>query len=107
LAACSVPAGFPSPGSRSGSRFQPSSSAVVVGAFAIFHGHAHGAELPESANAISYSAGFVIATGSLHALGILIGVANRWRLGARLLRAGGALISLGGLYFLVGHFVGG
>jgi urease accessory protein len=82
-------------------------AAVVVGAFAIFHGHAHGAELPESANAISYSAGFVIATGSLHALGILIGVANRWRLGARLLRAGGALISLGGLYFLVGHFVGG
>jgi urease accessory protein len=82
-------------------------AAVVVGVFAIFHGHAHGAELPESANAISYSAGFVIATGSLHALGILIGVANRWRLGARFLRAGGALIALGGLYFLVRHFIGG
>lgn len=79
-------------------------AAAVVGAFAVFHGHAHGAELPESANAIAYSAGFVIATGTLHALGILIGTVNRWPLGARALRAGGAAISLGGLYFLLGHF---
>ena len=49
---------------------------VIVGVFAIFHGYAHGAELPESANAISFAMGFVIATGSLHALGILIGVIN-------------------------------
>ena len=49
---------------------------VIVRVFAIFHGYAHGAELPESANAISFAMGFVIATGSLHALGILIGVIN-------------------------------
>jgi urease accessory protein len=78
-------------------------AALLVALFAVFHGHAHGAELPESANAIAYSAGFVIATGLLHAFGILLGVANRWRAGARLLRAGGGLIALGGVYFLVGH----
>jgi urease accessory protein len=82
-------------------------AAVLVGVFAIFHGHAHGAELPESANAITYAVGFVLATGALHALGILIGVSHRWPLGARVLRAGGGLIAAGGLYFLVGHFAGG
>jgi len=81
-------------------------AAIVVGVFAIFHGYAHGAELPESANAISYAVGFVVATGSLHALGILIGVANRWRKGAQALRAGGALIAACGIYFLSGHLAG-
>ena len=80
-------------------------AAAVVGVFAIFHGHAHGAELPESANAISYSVGFVVATGSLHALGILIGAANRWSAGAKVLRAGGGVIAACGIYFLTGHLV--
>ena len=81
-------------------------AAVLVGVFAIFHGHAHGAELPESANAVAYSVGFVAATGSLHALGILIGVMNRWPAGARVLRAGGGLVAVGGVYFLASHFLG-
>jgi urease accessory protein len=81
-------------------------AAILVGLFAIFHGHAHGAELPQSANAVAYSIGFVVATGSLHALGILIGVANRWTAGAKLLRAGGAAIAAAGVYFLAGHLVG-
>lgn len=81
-------------------------AAVIVGVFAIFHGYAHGAELPESANAISYAVGFVVATGTLHALGILIGVVNRWRRGAQALRAGGAAIAACGLYFLSGHVIG-
>jgi urease accessory protein len=81
-------------------------AAVIVGIFAIFHGYAHGAELPESANAISYAVGFVVATGTLHALGILIGVLNRWRRGAQALRAGGALIAACGVYFLSGHLLG-
>ena len=80
-------------------------AAIVVGIFAIFHGHAHGAELPESANAIAYSVGFVVATGSLHALGILIGVANRWSAGATFLRAGGGIIAACGFYFLTGHLI--
>jgi urease accessory protein len=82
-------------------------AAILVGLFAIFHGYAHGAELPESANAIAFSIGFVVATGSLHALGILIGVANRWKSGAAMIRAGGAAISAAGFYFLAGHLVGG
>lgn len=81
-------------------------AAVLVGLFAIFHGHAHGAELPESANAIAFSVGFVVATGTLHACGILIGVMNRWPLGARVLRAGGGLVAAGGVYFLASHFLG-
>jgi urease accessory protein len=81
-------------------------AAVLVGVFAIFHGYAHGAELPESANAISYAVGFVVATGSLHAFGILLGVANRWKTGGKLLRAGGVLIAACGGYFLVLRFVG-
>ncbi len=48
-------------------------AAVLVGAFAIFHGHAHGAELPPGADAVAYSAGFVIATGLLHVTGITFG----------------------------------
>ena len=80
---------------------------IIVAVFAIFHGYAHGAELPESANAISYAMGFVIATGSLHALGILIGVINKWKAGEKCLRAGGVLISLSGAYFLISHFIGG
>jgi urease accessory protein len=82
-------------------------AALLVGVFATFHGYAHGAELPESANAIAYSAGFVLATGALHALGILIGLMHRWPAGARVLRGGGALIAAGGLYFLAGHLAGG
>lgn len=77
---------------------------AIVAVFAIFHGYAHGAELPESANAISYAMGFVIATGSLHALGILIGVINKWTWGAKALRAAGVAVSLCGAYFLVVHF---
>lgn len=73
---------------------------ALVGIFAIFHGYAHGAELPESANAIAFSIGFVVATGSLHALGILIGTVNRWKLGSKLLRLGGTLIAFAGIYFL-------
>ncbi len=45
-------------------------AALLVGAFAIFHGHAHGTELPGTASALAYSAGFVIATGLLHLAGI-------------------------------------
>lgn len=81
-------------------------AAVVVGLFAIFHRHAHGVELPESANAIAYSVGFVVATGTLHALGILIGVLNRWKAGAKILRGAGGLIAASGLYFVSGHLIG-
>lgn len=75
-------------------------AAVVVAAFAIFHGHAHGAELPEAANPVLYTAGFMVATGLLHLGGILLGMAVRWPLGLKLVRLCGGLISLVGISFL-------
>jgi len=75
-------------------------AALFVAFFAVFHGHAHGRELPEGASALLYSLGFVIATGLLHAVGILIGEAHRWDAGRRLIRAAGGGVALGGLFFL-------
>jgi urease accessory protein len=75
-------------------------SIVIVGIFAIFHGHAHGTELPPGQNAMLYSLGFVIATGTLHAIGIGIGTIHRWKTGRALLRGAGAIVMAGGLYFL-------
>lgn len=77
-------------------------AAIVVGAFAIFHGYAHGAELPEAANPLLYTAGFMVATGLLHVGGILVGLAVRWPVGATVVRGIGALISLAGVGFLTG-----
>jgi urease accessory protein len=76
-------------------------AALIVGAFAIFHGHAHGTELPANANALAYSAGFVVATGLLHLSGIGLSTLNRWKAGEWVVRAGGAAISAAGLMFLL------
>lgn len=75
-------------------------AAVIVGAFAIFHGHAHGAELPAGAGALAYSAGFVIATGLLHLAGIAFGLLARWPAGIVAVRTAGALIACAGFVFL-------
>jgi urease accessory protein len=73
---------------------------VIVGIFGFAHGHAHGAEMPNAADALSFTVGFVIATGLLHAVGIAIGLFGQWQTGARALRAGGVLVALAGCYFL-------
>ena len=75
---------------------------AIVGVFAIFHGHAHGTELPEDSSGITYSAGFVVATGCLHAVGISIGEARRLHRGERLLRSVGGLVAGAGAWFLWG-----
>ncbi|MGC4071555.1 MAG: HupE/UreJ family protein [Nibricoccus sp.] len=74
--------------------------AVLVGVFGLFHGHAHGTELPAGENGLYYSLGFVIATGTLHACGIAIGEIHRWASGKIILRVCGAIIALGGVFFL-------
>jgi urease accessory protein len=75
-------------------------AAALVGFFAIFHGHAHATELPPGQSALLYSMGFVIATGSLHALGIGIGTVHRWAWGQKVLRVAGGLVTAGGAFFL-------
>jgi urease accessory protein len=75
-------------------------AAVLVGVFAIFHGHAHGTELPDAADPVAYSLGFVMATGLLHLAGIALGLVTRWPAGITAVRAVGAGIAVGGLGFL-------
>jgi urease accessory protein len=77
-------------------------AAVIVGAFAIFHGHAHGTELPSAANPLSYSIGFVLSTGLLHLSGIAFGLLVRWPAGKIAVRTGGGVIALAGIGFLTG-----
>jgi urease accessory protein len=77
---------------------------AIVGLFAIFHGHVHGTETPESASGILFGLGFVAATAILHATGIgfgvLIGRAPGGRQIAQL--AGGAAVVVGAVFLVVG-----
>lgn len=75
-------------------------AAVMVGFFAVFHGHAHGSELPPGANGLLYSIGFVVATGTLHAVGIALGLVHRWGWGRLALRVAGGLVAAAGAFFL-------
>ena len=77
-------------------------AAVVVGVFAIFHGHAHGTELPEAADPVAYAVGFVVSTGLLHLAGIAIGLLVRWPVGVKAVRATGGVIAVAGVAFLLG-----
>lgn len=77
-------------------------AALLVGFFAIFHGHSHGTEIPPDENGVLYSVGFVIATGLLHLTGIGIGLIHRWKAGQMVLRLGGAGVAAAGGWFLAG-----
>lgn len=73
----------------------------LVAIFAVFHGHAHGVELPRAANPFAYGMGFVVSTGLLHLCGIGIGVLAARPGWHRVYRGSGALIAAIGGYFLV------
>jgi urease accessory protein len=75
-------------------------AALIVAAFAIFHGHAHGAELPPGTDAVAFSVGFVMATGLLHLTGIAFGLLTRWPAGRIGVRVAGLAIALVGAVFL-------
>jgi len=76
-------------------------SALIVGLFALFHGQAHGAEMPALITAASYTAGFAVATAILHLAGIGLGMfVSRIDLPAVSRFAGGA-IALSGVYLAV------
>lgn len=78
-------------------RLPLAASMVVVGLFALFHGHAHGTEIPMAASGLTYAAGFVLATAGLHACGIGLGLLTQKRLSAPALRYAGAAIALAGV----------
>ena len=74
---------------------------LIIGLFAIFHGHAHGTEVPAAASGIQYMAGFAAATALLHALGIsgalVLGKQHR-----EIVRVAGAACALIGLALVAG-----
>ena len=77
----------------------------LVGCFALFHGQAHGAELPDTASGLAYGVGFLLATGCLHAVGIGLGLAigkPGEAFGNRVLRAAGSAMALVGVVILAG-----
>jgi urease accessory protein len=74
---------------------------LLIGIFAVFHGYAHGVELPSAADPADYAAGFVIATGMIHLLGVGVGLALGRPFGGRLARTLGGAIAAGGVYFLI------
>ncbi|WP_226896073.1 MULTISPECIES: HupE/UreJ family protein [Sphingosinicellaceae] len=75
-------------------------ASLIVAIFAIFHGYAHGKELPSAADPVGYSAGFVLATGMLHVVGISLGLINDRPGGAIVTRSMGGLVMLAGVWFL-------
>lgn len=97
-------------------------AALIVAAFAVFHGHAHGTELvkftfrftqmtggdaacaeaPQAADPVPFSMGFVISTGLLHLGGVAFGLLARWPAGVIAVRVVGGGIALGGVGYLLG-----
>src|SRR5277367_2807414 len=75
-------------------------ASLIVATFAVFHGYAHGKELPSAADPIGYSVGFVLATGLLHVLGICLGLLNDLRRGMVATRSMGGIIAVFGVWFL-------
>ena len=75
---------------------------LVVAFFALFHGHAHGAEMPAAASPTAYAVGFVIGTGLLHLAGIGLGLLAGSQAGRMAVRGLGGVIAAAGLVFTVG-----
>lgn len=87
-------------------RPMPAAAAMgLVGVFALFHGHAHGAEMPADASGVAYALGFAASTALLHLAGIG-GALGTGRLigtyGRSAARVAGAVFALGGIGMLAG-----
>ena len=76
-------------------------SMLVVGLFAIFHGHAHGAEMPETVAGVAYGVGFILSTAFLQLLGVGLGVAAGKYGTPQMVRYAGGAIALLGVYLSV------
>jgi urease accessory protein len=80
-------------------RFKPSLSMLVVGFFALFHGYAHGHEMPAAVSAVSFSVGFVVATLLLHGLGLAAGIYLQKQ--QRVMAFAGSAIALCSIFFFL------
>ncbi|MEP7453783.1 HupE/UreJ family protein [Phyllobacterium sp. SB3] len=74
---------------------------LMVGFFALFHGHAHGGEMG-AATAASYLLGFAVATALLHAIGLALGMLLGAGRGRLIIRAAGAGTAFAGLWLAFG-----
>ena len=78
---------------------------IAVGIFAVFHGYAHGEEIPSIARPTPYIAGFMTGTILLHITGLILAdISTHYKSGKIILRFAGAGIALAGLYFLITAF---
>jgi len=75
---------------------------ALVALFALFHGHAHGTELPQAASPVLYGLGFVVATAILHVFGLSVGFAMRRPKGLLAIRVGGGAIAATGIALFIG-----
>ena len=73
-------------------------SSGMVGLFALWHGHAHGAEMPALASGVEYALGFVLATALLHIIGIAFGSGMQRLARERVIHFAGASVALCGMY---------
>lgn len=74
---------------------------LLVGGFALFHGHAHGMELPQAASEVDYALGFVITTSALHVAGILSGLGLSRIDSRHVVRGSGIAIAMTGIALLL------
>lgn len=78
-------------------RLSLAAAVPLVGVFALFHGFAHGAEMPASVSGFAYAAGFVLATAALHLAGIGLGMGMQRMASAPLVRFAGVAIAVAGV----------
>jgi len=76
-------------------------SSGMAGLFALWHGHAHGTEMPALASGMSYALGFVLATALLHAIGIAFGFGMQRLARERVVHFAGSSIALCGVYLAI------
>ncbi|MDG4718035.1 MULTISPECIES: HupE/UreJ family protein [Thalassospira] len=85
-------------------KHMPTAAAMaLVGVFAVFHGHAHGTEMPVNAVGIEYGVGFAVATAALHAIGLGLGLSVKAlaeKIAPTAVRASGGAIAAAGLFLL-------
>lgn len=76
---------------------------AAVGLFALFHGYAHGLEMPQTAQPVLYALGFLMGTALIHVAGVVIGdISQHYAAGRQLLRLGGGIIAVIGVLFVTG-----